>query len=96
MGRGGSPPAAGAVRGKEDKMEIPEYELIALRRVACAAEDLVDGISDCEEMRIPGCDFEIEYTELLAALSALPRFYEKGRYLWKEIDEDYRQGAPGG
>ena len=77
-------------------MEIPECELIVLRRVARAAEDLVDAISDCEEMRIPGCDFEIEYTELLAALSALPRFYEKGRYLWKEIDEDYRQNAPGG
>ena len=77
-------------------MEIPEFELIALRRVAHAAEDLVDAIGDCEEMRIPGCDFEIEYTELLAALSGLPRFYEKGRYLWREIDEDYRQNAPGG
>ncbi len=77
-------------------MEIPGYELIALRRVAHASDELVDAICTCDEIRIPGCNFEIEYAELQAALSALPRYYERGTYIWKEIEEDYRQDAPGG
>ena len=77
-------------------MKIPGYELIALRRVASAAEDLVDAISACAEIQIPGCDYEIEYSELQAALSALPKYYERGRYVWREIEEDHQQDAPGG
>ncbi len=77
-------------------MEIPGYELIALRRVARAADELIDAICACDETTIPGCNFEIEYADLQAALSAMPRYYERGRYIWKEIEEDYRQDAPGG
>ncbi|MEK6588539.1 MAG: hypothetical protein AABY97_06830 [Chloroflexota bacterium] len=77
-------------------MEVPECELIALRRVAQAAEDLVDAISACDEIRIPGCNFEIEFVDLQTALGGLPRYYEGGRYIWKEIEEDYRQNALGG
>jgi len=77
-------------------MKIPGYELVALRRVAEAAEYLVDAIGACDETRIPGCNFEVQYTDLQKALSALPRYYERGIYVWKEIEEDYLQDAPGG
>ncbi|MFQ5921724.1 MAG: hypothetical protein ACE5M4_02675 [Anaerolineales bacterium] len=77
-------------------MKIPGNELIALRRVASAADELIDAIYACDETRIPGCNFEIQFAELQGALSALPRYYERGRYIWKEIEEDYRQDAPGG
>ena len=82
--------------GKENGMKIPGYELVALRRISSAAEDLVDAIAACDETRIPGCNFENQYSALQAALSALPRYYERGRYVWKEIEEDYRHDAPGG
>ena len=77
-------------------MKIPGYELVALRRVAGAAEDLLDAINACDETKIPGCNFEIEYSELQAALGALPKYYERGRYVWREIQEDHQQDAPGG
>jgi hypothetical protein len=77
-------------------MKIPGYELVALRRVAGAADELVDAIRACDETRISGCNFEIQFSELQAALNALPRYYERGRYIWKEIEEDYQHDAPGG
>ena len=77
-------------------MKIPGYKLVALRRVATAADELVEAIGACDETRIPGCNFEIQFSELQAALNALPRYYERGRYVWKEIEEDYQQDAPGG
>jgi len=81
---------------KDYDMENSDFELIALRRVASAADELTDAIYTCDETIIPGCSFEIEFTELQAALSALPCYFEHGRYIWKEIEEDYRQDAPGG
>ena len=77
-------------------MEIPGYELTALRRVARTADKLVEAICACDEVRIPGCDFELEYTDLQAALDALPRYYEGGIYIWKEVVEDFQHDAPGG
>ncbi len=81
---------------KDNRMKIPGYELVALRRISSADEDLVDAICECDEIRIPGCNVENEYSELKAALGDLPRYYERGRYVWKEIEEDYRHDAPGG
>jgi hypothetical protein len=85
-----------AIKRKGKVMEIPEHELRTLQAVAAAADELVDAICDCPDMQVAGCDFEFEFTALRAALSSLPNFFEEGRYIWKEIDRDFRHDAPGG
>lgn len=86
-----------SVRPRGTRVSVTPCELAAaLNNVVTAAEELVDAISDCPDLRIIGCDFEAEFTRLKTALSRLPRYYEGGSYIWRDIDRDYRHDAPGG
>lgn len=84
------------LRREGPTVAIPESELESLRLVVAAAEELVDAICGCQDIHLAGCEFEHPFTQLRAALSKLPRYYEAGRYLWQEIDRDFRHDALGG
>lgn len=75
---------------------IPCELAAALHEVVASAEELVDAIAECPDIRIIGCDFELQFTRLQSALSRLPYFYDEGSYIWQEIDRDFRHDAPGG
>lgn len=85
-----------AIQQEGRVIELPEHELRALQGVAAAADELVDAICDCPDMQVAGCEFEFEFTALRAALSSLPHFFEEGKFIWKDIDRDYRHDALGG
>ncbi|NIN65797.1 MAG: hypothetical protein GTO63_14105 [Anaerolineae bacterium] len=80
----------------ETLVEIPKRELKALLRIAKTGDELAQALCDSYDVTVEGSDFEFQFAAFIRALGRSPEHCKEGRYLWKEIEEDWLQDARGG
>ncbi len=75
---------------------ITKDDLEALRLVVRRAEDLCTVLSESDDVRILGGDFELQFKALSDALAGLPDGERASKGNWNSVAEDWQQDAPGG
>ncbi len=80
----------------EGTIEISKAEFEGFKQVIETGHDLAEALCRSYDVLVSGSDFEFEFAAFVRALDHSPEHCKEGRYIWKAIEEDWKQDAPGG